>query len=264
MATCYYRSLLSPIGQKAYDTYLNGFRNYKKSVVLPKEAQSIIKNVIYALDHDYPEYFFAKPSSYLIYPDRIEASVRYIMPRDNASTILKMLDALANRLFTHACEAGMKTPLEVAAYFHDYITDNIFYTTGDKTKERNHNMIGALINGSTVCDGYSQLYLYLLDHVGIPALYVSGKTVGGSSGGHAWNMINIGGTGRTKITGGTWYHIDVTWDCKGPGRKGDWDYFMLSDDDIRAKKHILQYKNGAKLPKCPHTMRLNRSARRII
>ena len=254
MATCYYRSLLGPTGQKAYDAYLNGFKYYQKNVIFPKITRNSISEVINALDRDCPEYFFAKPNDYLVYPDHIKASIEYIMPRKNSSIILKMLDAFAHRLLTKANEAGMKSQLEVAAYFHDYITDNIHYTTGDRDKERNHNMIGALLNGSTVCEGYSKLYLFLLNYAGIRALYVSGKTVGGSSGGHAWNMVQISGT---------WYHVDVTWDSKNPGQKGDWEYFMLSDDEISAKKHILQYKNGAKLPKCPRTMRLNRSARRI-
>lgn len=258
MATRYHRTILNPTEQKAYDILYEGINAHKATVAIPKLSKASVKRVRFAIDYDYPEYFFVKPSVYYEYTNHIEYHIEYSMSQKKVNEILGTLNAIANRLLMKIKSNGLRNEVQVAAYLHDYLTDHISYTKGDRSLTRNHNLIGALINHETVCEGYSKLYLFLLDKAGIPAIYVVGKTVGGSSSGHAWNIVKINDGSRD----GNWYHVDVTWDSNGRNQKGDWNYFLLSDKQIQAKKHILNY-DGWKLPSCTHEIDLDRSRRRV-
>ena len=57
---------------------------------------------------------------------------------------------------------------------------------------------GALVEGSAVCQGYSEAYKYLLELVGIKSDLCSSVLLN-----HVWNIVYIDGKG---------YHVDVTWD----------------------------------------------------
>ena len=255
MATCYYKTQLKTGAEKrAYDNYVGSVLDFKRYICFKGMDRKTVDRVKRAAILDHPEiHFLTESYSYEISsPDSVVLRMNYKMPRENGRKILHTLDKLAKRLICDAKKAGCVSQLEIAAYLHDFLTDKICYTKGDTSLERNHNVLGGLINLETVCDGYSQIYLFLLDRAGIPALYVGGRISGGSDNGHAWNQVCIDGI---------YYNVDVTFDSNGRGRQGDWDYFMLSDDDFRAKKHIVD--KGFALPKCPRTMTLDRANRRI-
>jgi len=57
---------------------------------------------------------------------------------------------------------------------------------------------GALVEGSAVCQGYTEAYEYLLEQVGIKSERCSSNLLN-----HIWNILYI--DGET-------YHVDVTWD----------------------------------------------------
>lgn len=87
---------------------------------------------------------------------------------------------------------------------HDYLVDNLDYDS-TLSKENIYNLYGALINRSTVCEGYARSFKYLMDDLGIPCLIACGTAVNstGDIENHAWNYIRLKGE---------WYAIDVTWD----------------------------------------------------
>ncbi len=57
---------------------------------------------------------------------------------------------------------------------------------------------GALVEGSAVCQGYTEAYEYLLEQVGIKSEQCSSNLLN-----HVWNIVYINGIA---------YHVDVTWD----------------------------------------------------
>jgi hypothetical protein len=91
---------------------------------------------------------------------------------------------------------------------HDWYTKQVVYgnigSTGKSYFNFSHTAYGALCKGRAVCDGYSLGYALILKELGINTKVVTGyaKTSSGSTGGHAWNMVNIGGD---------WYEEDTTW-----------------------------------------------------
>ena len=80
------------------------------------------------------------------------------------------------------------------------------------------SMYGALVEGSAVCQGYSEAYNYLLKKVGIKShLCTSDALV------HAWNIVYIDGKP---------YHVDVTWDDGEVNGSVYHNYFLLSTDAL--------------------------------
>ena len=111
---------------------------------------------------------------------------------------------------------------EKIAYVHDYIALHYGYdqrALSEETKDLAvYDAYRMLKEGIGVCQAYSLLTRYLLKRLGVACECVSCHELN-----HEWNLVKIGGS---------WYHIDVTWD--------DWDdkglygqvshaYFLSSD-----------------------------------
>ncbi len=250
----YYRSQLSTEHQKAYDIIEESIQNFKTPITLPKLSSKAFNKILSAVSADHPEFFYWHNRSELYYefPDRLEYQIAYDFSKEDAIPILKKTEEIADKLLSRAKKANCKTHLQITAFIHDYITDNISYTKGERTPKRNHCIIGPLINRECVCEGYAKLFMYILSRANIPIIYVSGKTDPKSDTGHAWNMIRIEGN---------WYHTDITWNSNEKGTNGEWTYFMLSEKEITEKDHYLP--GDFTLPSSTHSMNLNRDERRI-
>lgn len=114
-----------------------------------------------------------------------------------------------------------------ALVLHDWLIYNANY---DYTYT-NYDASGVLLLGSGVCDSYARAYLMLCTAAGLECMYVGG-TAGQSAdkstwGNHGWNLVKLGGS---------WYHVDCTWDDPGEGGYECHDYFCLSDEAM-AKDH---------------------------
>ncbi len=98
-------------------------------------------------------------------------------------------------------------------YDYDYLQ------TGKAASKYGVSGKAALLDGTAICQGFAEGYLWLLEAVGIEAMLVTGPTTQGS---HAWNLAKINGK---------WYYFDPTWDEMYNG--DSFDYFALSDRAIR-------------------------------
>lgn len=90
---------------------------------------------------------------------------------------------------------------------HDSLCDIITYPENQGTNSSPnygpmaHHPTGALIYGSSVCEGYAEAFKLICDREGIPCITVMGY---GNGGGHKWNYV--------KMDDGLWYMLDATWD----------------------------------------------------
>ncbi len=153
---------------------------------------------------------------------------QYIMSASEADAALKQIDAAADEAL-ELISSEMED-YEKALVIHDWLAvyceyDYESYLASDILKE-SHTAYGAFVNKTAVCDGYSKAYQYIMQNkLGVPCIVVSSETIS-----HAWNMIQIGGS---------YYHVDVTWDdpawdCIG---RVYHDNFLLSDTGITATGH---------------------------
>ncbi len=120
--------------------------------------------------------------------------------------------------FMEACILPGMTPLQIALSVHDHmILQNIY----DDSLEKNTGY-DLLVNGTTVCAGYAELYTQILNSVGIPCITVTSDEME-----HAWNLVRLDGS---------WYHVDVTWDDPSKDIYGRvrHTYFLLTDAEISA------------------------------
>lgn len=87
---------------------------------------------------------------------------------------------------------------------HDELVRNIQYQDDGKLS---HSIVGPLLFGRGVCDGFSKALKFILDGLSIPCFVVSGTATEpqtGSNESHAWNIVKIDNS---------WVHIDLTFDA---------------------------------------------------
>lgn len=114
-----------------------------------------------------------------------------------------------------------------ALVLHDWLIHNANY---DYTFTW-YDAAGVLLHGTGVCDSYARAYLMLCTAAGLECMYVSG-TAGSDPDpanwdNHGWNLVRLGGS---------WYHVDCTWDDPGTGGSENHTYFCVSDE-MMAKDH---------------------------
>lgn len=106
---------------------------------------------------------------------------------------------------------------------HDYVVTHTAYDyeqfLAGTVPVESHSIVGTLLYGQAVCDGYAKTMQYLLNQIGIETIYVTGK---GRGGGHAWNKVKIDGV---------WYNVDATWNDSIPDKEGgvSYQYFLVTD-----------------------------------
>ena len=124
----------------------------------------------------------------------VAIGLEYCTAQDVAAMQVK-LDQLVDQANT-LCQ----TDLEKVFYVHEWLVQNIAYDRehlSDNVQD-DHNLRGALLEGTAVCDGYAKTYALTLRKLGITGVLVTSKAIG-----HAWNMVELDGN---------WYQVDCTWD----------------------------------------------------
>lgn len=100
---------------------------------------------------------------------------------------------------------------------YDYMTYNIRYDydhLNDSTYKLQFTAYAALVQKTSVCQGYANLFYRLALECGIDARMIRGQANGG---GHAWNIVELNDK---------YYLVDATWD---EGRTGNYGYFLKKE-----------------------------------
>lgn len=114
-----------------------------------------------------------------------------------------------------------------AKVLHDWLIYNANYDYSYTYYEA----AGVLLYGTGVCESYARAYLMLCTAAGLECMYVRG-TAGTEEDptawmNHDWNLVNLGGS---------WYHVDCTWDDPNDGGYERHTYFCV-DDETMQKDH---------------------------
>ena len=150
--------------------------------------------------NDYPQHFWL-PSHFSYRRDPVSDSlteVIYQIPSSRSKLLSRILE------FEQAAEAFL---MDVPTFYDEYRTEKAIHdkliseVSYNKKGKNAHSAYGALIDRQCVCEGYAEIFQYLLYKRGILALRVTG--ISGRGGRHAWNIVRINGE---------YYHVDVTWD----------------------------------------------------
>ncbi len=104
----------------------------------------------------------------------------------------------------------------------EYDYDNYLNNT---IPDDSYTIYGLLVNGTAVCQGYSETFKYLAEKIGIPTKICTSRELS-----HAWNVVYLDGIP---------YHVDVTFDdpvLDVTGRVFH-NNFLLSDEAIKESDH---------------------------
>ena len=107
---------------------------------------------------------------------------------------------------------------------YDYICANVTYDNAhlnDDTYKLKYTAYGALIDGTSVCQGYAVLLYRMALMANVDCRLISGN---GNGGRHAWNIMKLGGK---------YYNADATWDAES---YPDYKYFLKADENF--ENHI--------------------------
>lgn len=136
------------------------------------------------------------------------------------------------------------TPLRKEKAAHDLICEKVSYDTDYDTMAKNkfnQTIYSVLCTDTTVCAGYSQTMMLLMNASGIDCAMAISST-------HAWNIVNLdAGIGQGK----QWYYTDLTWD----DQPFNWiyTYFNRSREAIHKIDTASHMEEAAWIPYLPET-----------
>ena len=102
-----------------------------------------------------------------------------------------------------------KTTMQKMRSLENILDKNTIYQEG----EIDQSVVSAVLEGKTVCAGYSKTYAMICNALGYESVCVTGS-------GHEWTRVRIGSK---------WYNVDATWDDNDSANIMGVDYFLVSD-----------------------------------
>lgn len=214
--TGYYFDQMSDTEKQLYYEFLLGLRDFTDSVdltayeTMSMDAMFLVYQGV-LLDH--PEIFWYSTAASCSYIDADEGQLLRavelypLLEQAEVEAYNAQLELVCTAILTEMSD--LTDPYDQALYLYEYLIDNCTYdqetadlVLGNEIKGtfyESNCMIGALLEGSAICTGYSRAYSYLLGQLSIEAFSVVGV---GRAEGHEWNMISLEGD---------YYYVDVTW-----------------------------------------------------
>ena len=219
----YYYSHMNKQQQAVYHAMKTGIQSLAPSFPCLRMEGKELTDVFLKLRLDCPEIFFVSGFHFRYYPDsaNVELSPEYLFDKNKIKDHQKAMKARVEKLVRPAVTMA---ELEKEQYVHDFICQNVHY---DKLKKSySHEILGPLGQGVGVCEGIAKTVKILCDQLGIWCIVVISEANPEKNikYRHAWNIVKIGGT---------YYHLDATFDNTlshmGPVR---YDYFNLDDGKV--------------------------------
>ncbi|MBO4591393.1 MAG: leucine-rich repeat protein [Eubacterium sp.] len=135
------------------------------------------------------------------------------------------------------------TEYEKVVKIYDYITNHVTYDYANLNNEGyllKQSAYAALINKTSVCQGYATLFNYMANSAGLDSRIILGKSKKDEKSAeelHAWNAVRIGDR---------YYYVDATWDSANPEEDV---YFLNGKGDFANHLDIhMDTPEGEKLP----------------
>ncbi len=123
---------------------------------------------------------------------------------------------------------GCESDYDRVCAIYDYICNHVTYDyahLSDPTYYTQYTAYGALIDGTSVCQGYAVLLYRMMLEAGVDCRVITGNGAGDA---HAWNIVCLNGK---------YYNVDATWDA---GKKS-YAYFLLPDATFTSHERGSEY-----------------------
>ena len=218
----YYYTKLNKQHQAVYHAMQQCLISLSDEWQMPRVSGEVLYNIFFQLRLDHPEIFWATGFKYRYYENsgNLIFLPEYLFEK---AKIREHQKAMASRVEKLVRPAKSMSELEKEKYVHDFICQNVRY---DKLKKSySHEIIGPLGQGVGVCEGIAKSVKVLLDALGVwNVIAICGNNPEkGIKYRHTWNIVKIGGT---------YYHLDATFDNSLGDEEIRYDYFNLDDKNI--------------------------------
>lgn len=233
-----YYNMLDDKGKHVYrQVYANADALYPTFMPVENVNSAQLKNIFAAVYNDHPELFWVETA----YSCKFTRAGQCIEIDLTFNSTAQELDSAKNSFDAQVAEiiagtVSLPDNYSKEKYVHDQLLEKVSYNSG---AAMNQSAYSALVNGQTVCAGYSRAFQYILQQLGIPCYYCTGYA--GES--HAWNIVQLNDG---------FYNVDTTWD---DAADGSYDYFNKTDNDYESS-HIRQ-ELSVYLPPCNGQMYRN-------
>lgn len=219
----YYYNRMSKAHQSVYHAMKTGLLELRPSFSVPRLEGQELGDIFFKLRLDCPEIFYGTGFRYRYFPDGTRAEIlpEYLFDKGKIKDHQKAMKARLEKLVRPAMSM---TEWEKEKYIHDFICSNVRY---DKLKKPySHEIIGPLGQGVGVCEGIAKTVKILCDSLNIWCMIAvsDANPEKKIKYRHAWNLVRIGGT---------YYHLDATFDnTLSRSTEPRYDYFNLDDSRI--------------------------------
>lgn len=211
---------------------LQGFIKQKKEIVFMSDVTANrLNEIIQDVLDENPSVFYIHEWECEIYTNRVCVKPQYIYKQKEAKEIKAKCNEQCRIILSRIENMSQ---IEAIKRLHDILVNNIKYEKNDNIDV--HTLVGPLLYKKAVCDGFSKLFKYLLDSIGIENKIICGfgfLNTFDNSEKHMWNMLKINGK---------WYHVDVTYDAtlsvEGFIR---YDYFLIDDELIKIDHYYVPF-----------------------
>ena len=194
---------------------------------------------------DYLKWGFAKyncnikrSSSNGVYTYYLTYTVTYYTTYLQEAEVTQMIDEILSADEFHDMENYCTW--DKIHYIYDYITSHVTYDhehIDDPDYKLKYTAYAALVDGTSVCQGYSTLMYQMMLKCGVDCRLIAGI---GNNENHSWNIVKLGDI---------YYYTDPTWDA---ARNGNWTYFLTSSDYFeRSHERWAEYKTEEFCEKYP-------------
>jgi hypothetical protein len=231
----YYYYQLSSVERAIYEPMCIGIESFSVEIMLPYASQKMVSKVFDCVLRDNPMIFYT--SAYTIITDA-QKQMSWIYPKYNynPSNAKRYVSEITHYLRTFD---GLREKTDKAKelYFHDFCLTHFKYDYSYKGDS--YSVLGLVRNGMAVCEGIAKFIKLALDYLGTRCVLINGKAndpAHGQNTPHTWNAVEIDGQ---------WFHLDATFDMTLKAKINRYDYFNLSDSEIR-KDHFFT----GKTPPC--------------
>ncbi|MCH5259276.1 MAG: hypothetical protein J1F18_05950 [Lachnospiraceae bacterium] len=215
-----YYAMLDEEGKHVYrQIYANADAVFSTFMPVEEVTAAQLRNIFSAVYNDHPELFWLETAYACKYTSAgqcIEIDLRFNRLTQNLGSAKEAFNKQVDGIIEEAQKLSDNYSKE--KYVHNELIDRISY---DTRAEMNQSAYSALVNGETVCAGYSRAFQYIMMQLNIPCYYCTGF----AGENHAWNII--------QLSDG-FYNVDTTWDDTDGG---NYNYFNKTDDDY-ASNHI--------------------------
>ncbi|WP_288339212.1 transglutaminase domain-containing protein [uncultured Allobaculum sp.] len=224
----YYYSLMCAADQEIYNDMLSGLYAFDPDISVVTDDSDHVFNIYMCLLSEHPEiYWVDTGGSYTVMGNQTTFTYRYNRALDAVTAMNRELEQKLQTVRSEIGSPANEYDRLKAAY--SYVVEHVEYVAGAPD---NQNLISSMMNGESVCAGYTQMMTYLLQDQGIQAFMVTGNVF--PNGPHGWNVIRINGN---------YYQCDSTYgdpvymSQNGQTVSGAADYdYMITSDEFMLKR----------------------------